>query len=199
MKSPVIVLAVIATCQVFSSSHVRLSCVGKSVSISGCRWRMTAADHDVFKEFKTQAEALNLEGENRELFLMQMVSWHKQKEKEKELALERADFNFNNKLAATKERARRMGQRAVYEKFLSQCWGEVKQLDQKIITQIRTSVKEFPRKPQEKQRFAQYLDVHFLCVLTVGCTCAGASEDHCRQDHAVGHSRNSTNLFEGYG
>eukprot|EP00961_Rhodomonas_salina_P169346 2281684-Rhodomonas_salina.1 len=44
-----------------------------------------------------------------------------------------------------------MGQRAVYEKFLSACWRMLQQLDKKVIMQIRAPENIFPKEPTKVQ------------------------------------------------
>mmetsp|Transcript_45654 Transcript_45654/g.93393 ORF Transcript_45654/g.93393 Transcript_45654/m.93393 type:complete len:155 (-) Transcript_45654:203-667(-) len=48
-----------------------------------------------------------------------------------------------------KEKTRLLGQRMVYERFLSECWTALQSLSQADIKTVRNSVPKFPAKPAE--------------------------------------------------
>jgi hypothetical protein len=69
------------------------------------------------------------------------------KEKEIESAVKDMEFKFNCSLAKTKNKACKMGQRALYESFLAELWNELKKLNQTTIDEIRSDQRtsNFPK------------------------------------------------------
>jgi len=70
-------------------------------------------------------------------------------EKEKDADAEKIMKEMEIMEHGLKEKTRLLGQRMVYERFLSECWTALQSLSQADVKTVRNSVPKFPAKPAE--------------------------------------------------